>query len=302
MKFPTFVALAAAAALIFAQPHRDAHHLRCSLPKSEPVEAFIYLPGTTETVVVYELDGYPISEEEVRQGIQNGTLTWGDDGVLSTSIFNPSAMPTPKPIIPSGIESVSILTKNPPTVIISPSSSAQLDPKPSTESHPPSSNNYSPCPDCDKVFPNRKYPCSTFPIGYGAVPLSNEGLGGWTGIQEPRYQGVDGMDDIMTVPMGTCADGTCCTPGRFCSYGCPNPYLKMSFPKLQGKSKQSIGGLYCNENGKLEMAGGSLGNTLCGRGSQHAIVKVQNMLSQSVSICRTDYPGKLRHRPEGDTP
>jgi hypothetical protein len=94
------------------------------------------------------------------------------------------------------------------------------------------------------------------------------------------------------VPHGSCKDGSCCKPGTWCSYGCPNPYLKLSFPKTQGRTGQTIGGLYCNDNGMLEMADGSIGKTMCGRGSTEMTVKVHNKLSKSVSICRTDYPGK----------
>jgi hypothetical protein len=149
------------------------------------------------------------------------------------------------------------------------------------------------CPDCEKEFRNDYYSCDQFPTGYGAIALHNEGLGGWTGIQDPVYRGVDGFDDIMTVPKDSCQDGSCCTKGRYCSYGCPNPYLKMSFPMKQGKTRQSVGGLYCNDNGKLEMADGSIGKTLCGKGSKHMKVLVQNKLRKPVSICRTDYPGML---------
>jgi hypothetical protein len=127
------------------------------------------------------------------------------------------------------------------------------------------------------------------------MPLNNEGLGGWSGIQDPGYRGGDGFDDIRTVVKGSCDDGSCCTKGTYCSYGCPNPYLKLSFPKKQGKTGQTVGGLYCNNQGMLEMADGSIGKTLCGKGSTKMTVKVQNKLKKSVSICRTDYPGKYKH-------
>jgi hypothetical protein len=307
MKLLVIATLVAVTAPALAQPHHHSHsHLRRALTKREYVEPAVYLPAPVQTVIVYELDGRPISEDEVRQGLQNGTLVWGDDGNLSSSIATPSATPTPEPVILDEPEptSASSSIKGSPVVIIASSSSAVPEQEPSSAptstSDPPASEHseYSgPCPDCDREFPNGTYSCDVFPTGYGAVSLTNEGLGGWSGIQEPRYRQADGFDDIMTVPTGTCTDGICCTPGRYCSYGCPNPYLKMSFPKMQGKTKQSVGGLYCNENGKLEMADGSIGKTLCGKGSDHMTVKVQNKLSQSVSICRTDYPGRICRLP-----
>ncbi|CAA9961311.1 SUN domain containing protein [Pyrenophora teres f. maculata] len=147
------------------------------------------------------------------------------------------------------------------------------------------------CAECDKVFPNGKIRCTEFPYGYGALPTKSQGLGGWSGIQDPQYVGVDGFDDIRTVVKDSCSDGTCCTTGSFCSYGCPNPYLKASFPSTQGRTGQSVGGLYCNKDGYLEMADGKIANTLCVQGSTKMSVKVQNKLSKSVSFCRTDYPG-----------
>lgn len=302
MKLLVIATLAAIAAPALAQPHHHAHsHLR-NLAKREYAEPAVYQPAPVETVIVYELEGRPISEEEVRQGLQNGTLVWGDDGNLSSSIAAPAATPPPEPVTLHEPEPTSTPSpvEEPPAVVVAPSSSTTPEQEPSVPSAstpaPPASQpseNNGPCPDCDKEFPNGEYSCDAFPTGYGAISLTNEGLGGWSGIQEPRYRQADGFDDIMTVPTGTCTDGECCTPGRYCSYGCPNPYLKMSFPKLQGKTKQSVGGLYCNENGKLEMADGSIGKTLCGKGSDQMTVKVQNRLSQSVSICRTDYPGRL---------
>lgn len=300
MKLMFIAALVATIATALVQPHHHGHsHLRRALAKREPAEAAIYLPGPVETVIVYELNGQPISEEDVRQGLQNGTLVWGDDGALSTSIAIPIATPPPEPVTVHEPEPTPApITAEASTVAVASSSSVKQEPESSSvplysspQAPSPPDDHSGPCPDCDKEFPNGKYSCDAFPTGYGAIPLLNEGLGGWIGIQEPQYSQADGMDNIMTVPMGTCTDGTCCTPGRFCSYGCPNPYLKLAFPKRQGKSKQSVGGLYCNEDGKLELPDGSLGKTLCGKGSENMTVKVQNNLSQSVSICRTDYPG-----------
>jgi hypothetical protein len=303
MKLLVIATLAVVTASVLAQPRHHAHlHLRRALAKRETAAPAIYIPAPVETVVVYELEGRPISEDEVRQGLQNGTLVWGDDGNLSSSIATPIATLVAESVSLHGLGPTPTSTSvdESPVVVMAPSSRIppEQDPSSISTSTPApaasASGEYSgACPDCDKEFPNGKYSCDVFPTGYGAVSLTNEGLGGWAGIQEPRYRKADGFDDIMTVPTGTCTNGACCKPGRYCSYGCPNPYLKMSFPKLQGKTKQSVGGLYCNENGKLEMADGSIGKTLCGKGSDRMTVKVENKLSQPVSICRTDYPGKI---------
>lgn len=297
-------------------------------------DSAVYAPAPVETIIVYELDGHLISEEDARRGIANGTLRWGDNGRLSTSVNLPVALPTTPPSAPSTevkepvqkqptttqVQQVetpapAASTKEAPTTAAPATSAAPTTssaPAPQQESSAPApapapAPDASPddpndlvdangnCASCDKPFPNGVIPCSQFPYGYGAMPLNNEGLGGWSGIQDPVYRGVDGFDNIRTVVKGSCSDGSCCTEGTYCSYGCPNPYLKLSFPKKQGKTGQTVGGLYCNDQGMLEMADGSIGKTLCGKGSNKMTVKVQNKLTKSVSICRTDYPGKTIH-------
>lgn len=288
----TAVVLATVAAAALAKPHGHAHRHAAIAKRAD---AAVYAPAPVETVVIYELNGHSISEEDVRNGIANGTLTWGEDGTLSSSVAVAVA-PTPAPPAVTQAVEVNNVAHGP-----QPSVESNPAPKPAEQSDEhsnlPDPKSYHPvgddgdCPDCDKEFPNRKFNCSEFPTGFGAFHLGNEGLGGWSGIQAPAKRDVAGYHDIMTVPTGSCPDGGCCTSGRFCSYACPNPYLKMSFPKMQGAKKESVGGLFCNHEGKLEMADGSLSKTLCGKGSTRVKVQVQSKLSKPVSLCRTDYPG-----------
>lgn len=323
MKLQHITTIAALAVSTVAKPHQLMHrHVLGHAKRGPRPDNVAYVPAATVTSIIYWLDGYSISEEEVRQGIANGTLLWGDDGVLSTSTNGPIALPTvppapeaqtqtsigkPRPISENPVSSAappqadssaappSPSTPEAETVTSSAASKPSSNPSPAQQDDTSSAlidkNGY--CASCDKEFPNGKIPCNEFPFGYGALPITHEGLGGWSGIQDPNYSGGDGYDDITTVRKGSCSDGSCCTAGSFCSYGCPNPYLKLSFPNKQGRTGQSVGGLYCNKNGYLEMADGSLGKTLCGQGSKRMTVKVQNKLSKSVSICRTDYPGNF---------
>ena len=283
--------LAAAVATAFGNPHGHAYHHRHV--QKRVVE---YAPNKVETVIVYELNGHLISEEEARQGIANGTLTWDEDGALSSStavysITEATSAPAPKNQPPAQQDQGHTQSSQE-------SQPSSTGPVTSSPSLPSEAGLYQPvdkdgkCADCEKEFPNGKFDCTEFPVGYGAVHLSSEGLGGWSGIQAVSKRGESGFDTIVTVPTGSCNDGTCCTPGSYCSYACPNPYLKMSFPKRQGAHKESVGGLFCSHNGKLEMADGSIGRSLCGRASTRVRVMIQSKLSKSVSICRTDYPGK----------
>lgn len=295
MKLLYVASIAAIIAVTNAKPHVHAHARAHGLIVRDVGHAHVVsAPVAVETVITYVLDGHVISEEEVRQGLSNGTLVWGDDGNLSSSTQQPVVLPTatPKSPVPSPSSNIQVpapKSSSKPVGGPDDSTTNQIDTAPKNAADLVDQNGR--CATCEIEFPNDKIPCSEFPNVYGAVPVMQEGLGGWSGIQDPNYRGGDGYDDIRTVVSGSCPNGSCCTPGTWCSYGCPNPYLKLSFPKKQGKTGQTIGGLYCNSNGRLEMADGSIGKTLCGKGSQEMTVKVQNKLRKPVSICRTDYPG-----------
>ncbi|KAJ4305688.1 Protein BZZ1 [Kalmusia sp. IMI 367209] len=284
-----------AVATALAKPHGHAHRHGAA----KRGDAVVYAPGPVETVVVYELNGHTISEEEVRNGIANGTLTWGEDGTLSSTIAAVSIASTPTPTADTHALENNHVGEEPQPIeqSVPLASKSMSEPESTLPTEIAKTPQYQPvdedgnCSDCDKEFPNREFDCGEFPAGFGAIHLGNEGLGGWSGIQAPAKRDVNGYHDIMTVPTGSCPHGDCCTRGRFCSYACPNPYLKMSFPKMQGARKESVGGLFCNKDGKLEMADGSLAKTLCGRGSTRMRVLIQSKLSKPVSICRTDYPG-----------
>ncbi|KAF2000960.1 glycoside hydrolase family 132 protein [Amniculicola lignicola CBS 123094] len=292
------LALLAVASVVFtgasglpgrAHRHGRVHDLRAVAKRQDPATAIIYVPGPIETVLVYVLDGHPISENDVRNGIANGTLYWGDDGALTSSVAGLAPVQTPPPKQDEPVPQAKIETT---VLVVSPSPIPQPTLAPQAQAPPKESHEGDgDCTDCAKVFPNGTYPCGSFPTGYGAIQVDHDGLGGWTGIQDPKERGTAGFNDIYTVPHGSCNDGSCCTPGAFCSYSCPNPYLRTSWPKKQGATKQSVGGLYCNMDGKLEMADGSIANTLCAKGTDKVTVMVENKLSETVSICRTDYPG-----------
>lgn len=297
------LAICATIAVVTAKPPSHPHLRAHAIMRDARPEHVVYVPAAIETVVKYVLDGHEITEEEVRQGIANGTLIWGNDGVLSTSSTAPIALPTQPPAIPEAPKPSASATQKkvepapqpsaaPAAPSKSPSSPAsEVDTTPKQPNDLVDQNGH--CASCDNEFPNGKILCSKFPYGYGAIPLNQEGLGGWSGIQDPGYRGGDGFDDIRTVVSSSCNGQSCCTEGTYCSYGCPNPYLKLSFPKMQGRTGQTVGGLYCNNQGYLEMADGSLGKTLCGKDSDHMTVKVVSRLSKPVSFCRTDYPGMM---------
>lgn len=110
-------------------------------------------------------------------------------------------------------------------------------------------------------------------------------MNGWAGIQyTPEYS--TSASSIATISTGVSGDD--CTENSFCSYACPAGYQKSQWPSAQGSTGQSIGGLYCNADGYLELANSNY-TTICTAGAGN--VFVSSSLSEDVPICRTDYPG-----------
>jgi SUN family beta-glucosidase len=73
-----------------------------------------------------------------------------------------------------------------------------------------------------------------------------------------------------------------------CTYACPPGYQPSQWPKAQGSTKESIGGLFCNSDGYLELTRDS-SKVLCEKGEGG--VSIKNELSKVVATCRTVYPG-----------
>lgn len=124
--------------------------------------------------------------------------------------------------------------------------------------------------DPTKEFKDGVLSCSDFPSGQGVVALDHLGFGGWSGIENS-----DG------------STGGNCKEGAYCSYACQSGMSKTQWPSEQPSNGVSIGGLLC-KNGKLYRSNTDT-KYLCEWGVDSA--SVENKLSKSVAICRTDYPG-----------
>jgi hypothetical protein len=276
MKFNTVaLTLATAGSLVAAQHHHQHRHHQHK--RENVVES-----GTT--VVQYELDGKPIPLQEVCAGLADGTLKFADndhptavcDNLSSSSApaSTPEVTPTFAPA--KFIELSSVVT--PASSTSAPTSDAVQTPAASSSSSASSST----ATGLDADFPDGELDCSTFPSEYGAVPLNYLGLGGWSGIQYVS------LADKVISEIVTAVTGDSCTSGAMCSYACPAGYQKSQWPTTQGSTGQSVGGIECR-NGRLYLTNPSLSKKLCipGVGGVH----VQNTVGETVSVCRTDYPG-----------
>jgi hypothetical protein len=230
------------------------------------------------TVVECWLGGAVIPEADCERGIANGTLKWADDGSLvvpGTSTAYTTSVSSAAKVAPAS--STSVAAKATPVA-----------PVVQAYANTPSGSDAS---SVNKQFPDGQLACSHFPSDYGAVSTDWLNLGGWASVQVPSVTLPLGYSNIMDMTQSQCSNGNCCVEGSFCSYACPEGYLKYQWPALQGLTGQSIGGVFC-QGGKLHLSNPSV-KTLCAVGSTQINVQVQNKLSQEVAICRTNYPGKI---------
>lgn len=299
MKSIINLALAASlAAGAAAQPHNHQHaHLHkrqqaSPVEKRDPDVVIEYAVGPT--VTVYQLGGKEISDEKAKEGIEDGLFVVVGE---STPTYSPPP-PPPETTSSEAPESTLVMAAQffeeketssappEPTPTPTPSSSSKAPaPKPTSSSSSGTGGSASGGSGLNSKFKSGEVKCSEFPSSYGALFLDWLGTKGWSGIQRvPSYKSGDSSISLIE----TAIDGEGCTPNSFCSYACPVGYQKTQWPEAQGSTRESIGGLYCNADGYLELSRPSK-QTLCEPGVGG--VFVQNDLDSIAAVCRTDYPG-----------
>lgn len=248
--------------------HRHAsHHGSPAIKRADAVA----VEEAVETV--YDLKGKILPPDEAKKGIEKGYYVVIPDST--------TAAPTHSKVAAAG---VFVEQEVHTTASAPPSTTAPPPPPPTTSAAP-----VKPAPvatGLDADFPSGTIDCSHFPSEYGAIEVDWLNLGGWIGLQmTPNYTPGDAA--ISYISTGIAGDN--CRPGTFCSYACPAGYQKSQWPTAQGNTGQSIGGIYCNSQGKLEITNPGLSKKLCIRGTGE--VKIKNEIGQNVPVCRTDYPG-----------
>lgn len=277
--------------VVSAQRHRHAHrhadkHLGSPIEIRAPNLVTTWVPGPTETI--YMLNGKELSADAVSKGLAAGYYILVPDSTTSTSSSSTSTSSS-KAAAEFFQEATTSSTSATPTSTYVPPSSTAAPPAASSSqaASSSSSSGSSGGTGLGSSFPSGQIPCSTFPSSYGPVAADWLKLSGWAGIQYvPGYS--PGDASISYISTAVVSSDAGCTSNSFCSYGCPPGYQKSQWPAAQGSTGQSIGGLYCNSNGMLELSRPSVPQ-LCIAGTGQ--VKIQNNLGTIVSICRTDYPG-----------
>jgi len=295
MKVLAVFALTALTTGAFAQPHHHNHFRRHAHPASPVQKRYETTDTTCATAMetVYELDGKKIAEKEAKRGLSNGNYRVtgesdpvkeirdqydgndkknGTDGKGGTFYETSNDRSDGQSDQPHGKSNDHAKDH----------SGHHSNSNSGGESGHGYSNDGGSGLDAD--FPSGTIPCDTFPSAYGAIPIDWLGTGGWTGVQKcPSYNKGNLISYIETA-----VSGNGCAKKAFCSYACPVGYEKTQWPSDQGATGQSIGGLYCNDNGMLELSRPEK-KKLCQPGAGG--VTIQNDLPVQVSSCRTDYPG-----------
>ncbi|CDO57784.1 hypothetical protein DV495_004723 [Geotrichum candidum] len=291
MKYALFTALSlGCSALVAAAPHpelKHAHHAH----KRDVAYEYVYMTVTVDA------NGTPVggsetqaqddvaaaveatqAQEDVAAAVQaTQAATSSAAKTTSSSTVKTSAAPS------SSSTSLAVVVSSSSTVASSTSSAASST---STSSSSVNSgdisegavgskgglkNGVSAYSTISDDFEDGTIDCSSFPSGQaGVVSLDYLGFGGWSGIYH---------SDTST--------GGSCTEGSYCSYSCQPGMSKTQWPSNQPSNGVSVGGLLC-KGGKLYRSNSNYKN-LCVWGVDSAVVVSE--LSESVAICRTDYPG-----------
>lgn len=273
------ITLAATMAVGAAASHGHGHqHLHAKKDASRmearaPDVITKYVPGPT--ALVYQLAGEVIDNKKAEQGLEEGEYV-----VIGETTPTFVAPPPPKPTKDQGAQFI----EKPK------SSAAPPPPKPSEEPKPApkvaQAAASSGATGVDAPFPDGVLDCTEFPSKYGAVALDHLGMKGWAGIQILPGFNLFGNSAISKIITGIAGEN--CSKGSTCSYACPPGYQKSQWPAMQGATGQSVGGIYCNANGKLVLSRPEV-KTLCIPGVGG--LSIQNDLKEFVATCRTDYPG-----------
>ncbi|KAK3330411.1 hypothetical protein B0H66DRAFT_61150 [Apodospora peruviana] len=284
MKGIVKIALAAAmVAGVAAEPHSHNHnhfhrHRAVKRQDQSPVEKrdIVYVTEVVEGPVVtkFVLDGEVVDEEEAKKGIEEGLFA-----VVGSTKPSFSAPPA---VYSTSIATTSSTAKGGQFFEQKATSTSSAPPPPATTAAKSSTSSGG--SGVDREFRNGEEPCSTFPEEYGALPVPWLKTEGWVTIMRVRswIPGVK-FDNIQVPVSGGCEKGD------MCSYACPPGYQKTQWPeKEQGATGQSVGGLWCNDQGMLELTRPEY-RTICAPGAGGVFIR--NELSGTAALCRTDYPG-----------
>lgn len=260
------LALAGFAALAAAQPHgiKHRHVARNVQVVTELTTQYVTVTGVPPTA----------TGSAAPSGTPGFSIESDNDGDSSPHGAHSVVNSAGSSIVPTSSASTSTTTSATASSSSAAASSDSSDSSFNLSIDPVSGKGVDSNPNTGKNFPDGTLSCDTFPSAYGAIPMTWVTKQGWSGIQTGNSNG-----DAVGV----------CVEGALCSYACPAGFSKSQWPADQPSDGESRGGLLC-QGGKLHLTRSSYPQ-LCQPGAGG--VTVQNKLSKTVSVCRTDYPGKI---------
>lgn len=277
----TMVAGAAAAGHHHGHQHFHAKkEVASPVDKREADGVVEYVVAATETV--YELAGELLDVDEAKEGLDAGNFIVIGETTPTYTPPPPPPEPTTTSAADMGAKFIESKSEAPETTS---TSAPPPPPKPSPVEEPEEEEETISGGGIDSDFPSGKINCTEFPSDWGAIPLKWLGFHGWSGIQRvPDYT----LESTSIFEIHTGIDGDDCEAGSMCTYACPAGYEPSQWPEAQGSDKESIGGLFCNSDGKLELTRDTT-KKLCQKGAGG--VSIRNELTKVVNTCRTAYPG-----------
>jgi hypothetical protein len=285
-----------ASAAAHQHPGHQLYHAKKDIGSPVKREASVVQVLVEPTETVYLLGGSEIDETKAKQGIADGKFIVVGESNPTAAPVTIAEQPTVSAAAKGGLfveaQSSSSSTSS------SSSSSSSVAPQPTTttviqslttsSAAPASTSSASSSPSTgtglNKVFKSKELSCDTFPSDYGAIALPWLGLDNWSGIQKLKKYNPSQIYNLVTG-----VSGEKCESGGLCTYACPPGYFSTQYPlEDQQSDGTSIGGLFCNSDGKLELTNPDI-NVLCKAGEGG--ISVKNELSKGVAVCQTMYPG-----------
>ena len=290
---------AAVIAGVAAQPHNHGHrHLHAKrYTQVEKRDGTVIVTEFVEgpTVIEYVFaDGKKVEKADAENGIDKGLFVVMGSSEPTFAAPPPAVTTSMAPLEHGGQFYEKATTSSEPTTTSAAPEETSPAPKPAPKPDPKEPTGI------DVDFPSGKLKCGKVPTEYGAVEIPWTGTNGWTTLAKfGKWMKGVAMNNIESPISGTCE------PGMMCSYACPMGYQKTQWPQEQGLTGQSVGGLWCNDDGFLELTRPEH-KKICEPGAGGVFIR--NELSGSASVCRTDYPGNeamvipLETTPGGEYP
>ncbi|CAH0000956.1 unnamed protein product [Clonostachys byssicola] len=285
-----------ASAAAHQHPGHQLYHAKKDIGSPVKREASVVQVLVEPTETVYLLGGTEIDGTKAKQGIADGKFIVVGESNPTAAPVTIAEQPTASAAAKGGLFVEEVSSSS--SISSSSSSSSSVAPLPTTttviqslttsSAAPASTSSASSSPSTGtgltKTFQSNSVSCNSFPSDYGAIALPWLELDGWSGIQKLKKYNPSQLYNLVTG-----VKGESCETGGLCTYACPPGYFSTQYPlEDQQSDGTSIGGLYCNSNGKLELTNPDI-NVLCQKGEGG--ISVKNELSKGVAVCQTMYPG-----------